>query len=466
MHHYFDGVTLGQLVFHMNVPLNGTGTSSFTSAIIKAILLAVFVLFIVVFVSVLSIKKQIRWSAWLSIALALCVLVVSVIMAEKQFQIVDYIKMTHETTKIYETDYVDPNDVNIDFDGEQRNLIYIFLESMETTYADIQSGGGMSDDNYIPNITELSLNNNDFSANDKINGAVTVVGCEFTLGGVTAQTSGTPINEMMISNEAIGERRDSDFDFLPGVVTIGDILAENGYTQEIMFGSDARFAGRLGYFSQHGNYKIFDYYTAIERGYIEEDYYQWWGYEDKKLFEYAKEEIMFLSKSGKPFNFSMLTADTHFTNGYCCEDCINLYGVQYSNVIHCSDNKLMEFIGWIQKQDFYDNTTIIIAGDHVTMDSAYIEQTNTKDFDRKTVFCIINPSDKNKDYVEKERLYTAVDLFPTTIAALGGTIEGNRLGLGVNLYSDEQTLIERYDETYLNRQFYQYSKYYGEKLMN
>ena len=37
-----------------------------------------------------------------------------------------------------------------------------------------------------------------------------------------------------------------------------------------------------------------------------------------------------------------------------------------------------------------------------------------------------------------------MDMFPTTIAALGAEIEGDRLGLGVNLYSDKQTLAEQY----------------------
>ena len=40
------------------------------------------------------------------------------------------------------------------------------------------------------------------------------------------------------------------------------------------------------------------------------------------------------------------------------------------------------------------------------------------------------------------REYDTFDMFPTTLAALNVEIPGNRLGLGVNLYSDEKTLIE------------------------
>ena len=46
--------------------------------------------------------------------------------------------------------------------------------------------------------------------------------------------------------------------------------------------------------------------------------------------------------------------------------------------------------------------------------------------------------------VEKRRVYTTFDNFPTTIAALGAEIVGDRLGLGTNLFSDRQTLSEEY----------------------
>ena len=58
------------------------------------------------------------------------------------------------------------------------------------------------------------------------------------------------------------------------------------------------------YFKQHGHYYIFDYYTAIEKKKID-DYFVWWGYEDKKLFEYAKEELVKLSNGDQPFNFTL-----------------------------------------------------------------------------------------------------------------------------------------------------------------
>ena len=76
-------------------------------------------------------------------------------------------------------------------------------------------------------------------------------------------------------------------EIVPGAVSLGEILSVDGYNNYLMVGSDASFASRDLYFSKHGNYKIYDYYTAIEVGIIDSDYYVFWGFEDKILFEYA-----------------------------------------------------------------------------------------------------------------------------------------------------------------------------------
>ena len=209
---------------------------------------------------------------------------------------------------------------------------------------------------------------------------------------------------------------------------------------------------------------IFDYYTAIDRGYIDDDYMVWWGYEDEKLFEYAKNELNNLASKDEPFNLTMLTVDTHFTDGYVCELCQNQYDEQYSNVIACSSRQVSEFLDWIKQQDFYDNTTVVISGDHLTMDSDYIERQNATDFNRRTYFTIVNGAAVNeKPCVERE--YTTLDLYPTTLAALGVQIEGNRLGLGTNLYSGEDTLIEKYGLDYINVELLKDSQLYRKKLL-
>lgn len=366
-------------------------------------------------------------------------------------------------TTLYEDYYVDGRDVKLTFPDNKRNLIYIFLESMETTYADTTSGGAMQQ-NYMPELTNLALKNNCFTEGSVLNGAYHVNGATYTMGALAAQTCGVPINTDLVSTEALNTTWDSENNYLPGVWSIGDVLAEQGYNQELLIGSVGDFAGRSSYFRGHGNYAIEDYNAAIEKERIPSDYKVWWGYEDKKLFDFAKEDILELSKQSEPFNFTILTADTHFTDGYKCEYCEEMYSSKYSNVIACSSRQVTEFVNWIREQDFYQNTTIVIAGEHLTMDSAYINNEGVAGFDRKMYFNIVNPADGKENHNGK-RTYTSLDLYPTTLSSLGVDIEGNCLGLGVDLYSDTPTIVEEKGLEYLNTELMKNSEYYTKELL-
>ena len=86
----------------------------------------------------------------------------------------------------------------------------------------------------------------------------------------------------------------------------------------------------------------------------------------------------------------MLTVDTHFEDGYVCEQCQNEFGDnQYANVMACSSRQVDAFVKWIQEQPFYENTTIIISGDHLTMDSDFCNDVSD-DLERSVYNAFIN----------------------------------------------------------------------------
>ncbi|MFR0813865.1 MAG: sulfatase-like hydrolase/transferase [Enterococcus casseliflavus] len=104
---------------------------------------------------------------------------------------------------------------------------------------------------------------------------------------------------------------------MPGITSIGDILHDNGYNQILLLGSDADFGGRKKFYEQHGDYEIRDYNYANDHGWIPKDRKVWWGYEDEKLFEFAKNTLLEQASLDQPFNLTMLlAADTHFPDGY------------------------------------------------------------------------------------------------------------------------------------------------------
>lgn len=336
-----------------------------------------------------------------------------------------------------ERNYADPGTAALTFPERKRNLIYIWLESVEATYTDAGHGGAFDRD-VIPELTRLAEEHVSFTGPEGgVNGGRSMAGSTWTAGALFAQTSGLPL-KIPIADSGM----DSQKTFFPGVTNLGDLLAEQGYRQALLIGSDASFGGRRLYFTQHGNYAIWDYNYSRETGQIPEDYHVWWGYEDEKLFRFAREHLEELAASGQPFNLSLLTVDTHFSDGYVCRLCSDEFGAdQYSNVMACSSRQTADFVAWVQAQPFYENTTIVLCGDHVTMDADYCERVSGS-YPRRVYTTIINPA-AGVEEPARYREYATFDLFPTTLAALGVEIPGERLGLGTNLFSRRETLLER-----------------------
>ena len=246
------------------------------------------------------------------------------------------------------------------------------------------------------------------------------------------------------------------------MTSINDILDEAGYYTSFLCGSDANFGGRKTYYTTHGTDEIFDIYTARKDGIVPPDYFEWWGMEDLNLFAYAKQELTEISQGDEPFAFSMLTVDTHHIGGYQCTYCRGEFEEPYEQSIACSSRQVLEFVNWLKAQPFWDNTTVVITGDHLSMDNGYFERTVAKGYDRMVYNCILN-SPVTSDNTQN-RDYCAVDLFPTTLAALGCTIEGDRLGLGTNLFSNRPTLAEKLGFDRFNAELGQASDYYVENF--
>lgn len=369
-----------------------------------------------------------------------------------------------EDTKVYNQSYVDPANVELQFPEKKRNLVYIFLESMESSYAD-KDIGGIEEENLIPNLTEFALEQGIQFSNvneGQLGGMLQIPGANQTASSMVAQTSGAPLrasNGVLDVNNYGMEEPDS---FFPGVYSLGEALEKENYNQMLFLGSKAGYAGRKAYFEQHGNYEIRDYHWAKEQELIPEDYYEWWGYEDDKLFDFAKSSLTEMADKKEPFNFTMLTADTHFEDGYATEETPDLFGDQYSNVIHDSDQKVNDFIEWMKTQPFYENTTIVIVGDHLTMDKDFFEDIDPN-YQRSIYNAFLNTDKKDVD--NNNRLFSALDMYPTTLSALGVQIPGEKLGLGVNLFSNQQTLMEKMGPEQFDQEMTKRSDYYDKYLM-
>ena len=371
----------------------------------------------------------------------------------------EYIADQRDQSVLYDTVYVDPAGIDIQFPTEKKNLIYIFMESMETSFFAQEEGGGLPY-NCIPELYQLAAENINFSTNDSVGGIIPSSLANWTIAAMVGQTSGLPlVTPPGISGNNYGVNNER---FLAGATSLMDILHENGYYQTLMVGSEAVFGGRQAYYSQHNTDKIYDLYTARADGLIPEDYYVWWGFEDLYLYEYARQELPKIAAQEQPFAFTMLTVDTHHIGGYVCAACGTDHVEQYENVYACASRQLNDFLGWLRQQDFWEDTVVVICGDHPSMDQAYIDRAVAPGTNRYIYNCVINST--AEPVQSKNRTATTVDLFPTTLAALGCSIEGDRLALGTNLFSATPTLAEEMGLDVFNRELGKNSNFFMDYL--
>lgn len=457
-------LSIDEIIFHLKVPLDGTNSDVVLDGINACVPLAVLVLFLSIFL-IIGLRNK---HGKCMIALFLVAVIACGSAGRAAYEVYDeldvkeYLVSQKKESHFIEQNYVDPRTTKITFPDKKRNLIYIYLESMESTFASKGDGGGL-DFNCIPELTTLAEENTNFSNSDKLGGGYPAYGGTWTMAGIFSQTSGIPIKNSEQTDDVNATLAEQS-SFSSQARNLEDILADEGYNQCFMIGSDATFGGRRAYFESHGKgqTEICDYNTAKENGQIPEDYYVWWGYEDQKLFANAQEKLTELSSKDEPFNFTMLTVDTHFEDGYVCEQCQNEFGDnQYANVMACSSRQVDAFVKWIQQQPFYENTTIVISEDHLTMDSDFCNDVS-EDYERSVYNVFINLPEGLDTSFEKthNREFATLDMFPTTLAAMGVTIEGDRLALGVNLFSDEQTLTEQYGRKGLDKELMKKSKFY------
>lgn len=467
----YGSIGMAEIIFTLNMPLKGTSDSFMLSYAADALIPVIGVFAVDLMFTFPRTVKGKTWTMWMRgiAALMLCAIWTGILIqeADKAFGIIEFVENQTQQSEFIENEYVDAGSVNLTFPEKKRNVISIFIESGETSNQDI-ANGGYFEENYIPEMTEIAAQNVSFSQSDLFEGAVVAPACGWTMAGLVANTAGLPLKLFKYDDKNDFDNSMGDYaSFLPGATTFGDILKKEGYRNYFMAGSDFEFGGRESYFTQHGDYQVWDYDTAIEEGKIDKDYYVWWGFEDQKLYEYAKEEILEVAEDETPFNFSLLTVDTHHVAGYRCELCPDIYEAQYANVWACASRQLNDFVEWIKQQAFYENTTIVISGDHCSMDPEFYGNLaydkHHGEVNRKIYNAIINPA--VEPYKEKNRKFTTMDMFPTALAAMGVEIEGNRLGLGTNLFSEEETLSEKYGYEVLFDELDRKSVFYNRELL-
>lgn len=341
----------------------------------------------------------------------------------------------------YIKEYVNPDSVHIEF-KEKKNLILIFLESMEYNFQD-SANGGNHPRNLIPEITEYLKNEQSF-----IPGGTPVAGMGWTIADVVAKTCGIPlVFPPSISNDVKKMQV-----FLPGVTCLTDILIDDDYNVVVSKGANLKFSDMDAFLESHSSPQAFGFMEYLkDKSRIRGDVISEWGVKDSMHFELVKEHIARVSKQEKPWAMWFFTVNTHTPNGIVDSTCGIPQDIskeeQMQAVISCSSRQLDSFIKWAKTQEWFNNTVIAVMGDHAMMAAPREIGFKDSDFMHYWLDFFINSAKSAENY---GRRFTSLDMFPTILEAIGADVPEGKLGLGRSLYLNSPTLLEKYGLDSLN----------------
>lgn len=321
-------------------------------------------------------------------------------------------------SELYSEYYVSPDSISIKFPAASRNLIFIMLESMGVEH--------------IKSLDALkNIQNENLSF---LPGGESIATQGWTIGSQIAKYCGVPLKFPVYDSIQV---------FLPNAVCIQDLLDKNGYRQLFVQGTDKVFAS-LGYFIEtHSDIEMHDYsyYKKLDR--VGEGR-SGWGIDDSRLFELLEEDLNAMPKD-RPFALYAMTMDTHWPMGFVGKGCsvgsnnLKNKSETYRNALKCASKYVEDFLDWAKRQEWFDNTLIVIQGDHTIPGTLRNLLTMPASDSSKYWYNVFINSPKPDNVYRK---FSGFDIYPTIVEMLGAHIEGHRLALGTSLLSKEPTLLE------------------------
>lgn len=337
--------------------------------------------------------------------------------------------------------YINPDSVKITAPEQKRNLILIYIESLETTFADKEHGGNQ-DSNLIPEITKLALQNLSFGRNGKhIGGGLDTHGSASTFSAMISRSLGIP--------DIINYKKAPILHYYKSLYKI---LNENGYKQIFFQGNPGLYKEFHNFVIDHKVDEVYGPDDLAQRLNLDyNNFIKKQGFktvQDKDAFKFAGQILDTISE---PFSLTFFTIDTHSPHGLYDPDCVKASDESNKDELlkasaRCVSRELNKFLISLKNRPFYENTSVIVFGDHLFMGNRLVEGFAN----RKWINIFINAPTPISD---EKRIFSDVDMLPTILSSLSFDIDGDRLGFGTDLFSNRKTLVEEIGLDSLNKKF-------------
>ena len=234
-------------------------------------------------------------------------------------KLMEYILNQNVYSRLYEDEYAEPKEISFSFPDKKRNLIMLYLESMEEDYKNAKLVGEnllpklslyQSQGLHFPNFLQMPLQ-------------------DYTMAAIVSSMCGVPyripkgINPYKIKN------------FLPNLTCFPQILERNGYENYILKSTDLDFSNAKKFYQLHGFKHIKDKLIIEEKIDLKSHQGTSWGYNDRTYYRLAKEALLKIADNKKPFMFVLVTLDTHGPDIYLDQQCEKKFSDK-RDVIKCA----------------------------------------------------------------------------------------------------------------------------------
>ncbi|MGG3574765.1 LTA synthase family protein [Bacillus gobiensis] len=259
----------------------------------------------------------------------------------------------------------------------------------------------------------------------------------------------TSDSEFIVDNSLYPLGRGAVFFTNPGnkYMASPDIFKENGYYSSVMHANNKSFWNRDLVYDSFGYDKFFD----LDSYNVNEDNSIGWGLKDKEFFE---QSVELMKEMPQPFYTRLITLTNHFPFELGEEDkMIDEYDSssrtlnRYFPTVRYQDEALKRFIEKLKEDGLYENSIIVLYGDHYGISENHNEamgQFLGKEITpfeetqlQKVPFVVHIPGITDKDPKTIEKVGGQIDIRPTIMNLLGINTE-DQIQFGNDLLSKEK----------------------------
>lgn len=319
----------------------------------------------------------------------------------------------------FSENYLYPSKVQITKKTKPKNLVLIYVESLEDSYKNASLFGS----NLLVGLEKLKGVSFAYYRQ--------APGTGWTIAGITATQCGIPLKSVSLYDG--NDQGQNIKTFLPRAVCLGDILHSFGYRNIYMGGDALPFSGKGKFFEDHHYDEV--YGREELKGSLTQADMNYWGLYDDDLLAKVKAKLKTLHEAGRPFNLTFTTIDTHGPDGHYSKLCRKRGVKNFGGIVECTANQVAGFVQFMKKNGYLKDTNVVIIGDHLAMSNPVSAKLEA--FKERYIFNSFissKPVSKNREEI------LHFDMFPTILEFLGFHIEDGRLGLGYAAISKDSEL--------------------------